>query len=704
MSNLKVEFKPDQSFMQLPDGTPYIHRDISWLSFNFRVLQEAMDINVPLFERMKFLAIYSSNLDEFFRVRMANHRNLLRVGKKTKKELDTDFKQLVIVLRKIVNLQQEVFSEIFEKIIIPELRGQGIYLLRRLDLNHEQKEFVENFFQKNMLPFVQPVLLIKDKIRPFLNNAALYLALWIRPKDDPKGKNQYALVKIPSDHLPRFIQLPSPADQKHLIMLDDMVRHSVSWMFPGYEIIDTYSVKLTRDAELYIDDEFSGDLIQKIRDSLQRRHIGPASRFVFDRMMPLELLELLKDVFALEKIDTLREGRYHNNFDFFQFPDFGMEQLNNAPLPPLSYPPLENSKNIFDSIAQRDHLLHVPFQSYESVVQFFEQAAKDSNVTHIKITQYRVASESRIMQALIDAVAAGKQVSVFIEVKARFDEEANLKWGGILEKAGVQVQYSFPGVKVHAKIALVRRLEEEGPKLYSYMSTGNFHEGTAKVYGDFGLFTAHNEINNEIARVFSFLETVKVPPAQFEHLLVGQFNLRTKLESLIDFEIEQAKAGKPCGITLKMNSIQDQKVIRKLYEASNAGVKIKMIIRGICCIVPGIKGYSENIEIISIVDRFLEHARVFVFHCAGKDKIFLSSADWMVRNLSHRLETVFPIYDQAIKQEILDYLQIQWSDNVKARIIEKDFLNEYAKGQSDLTTRSQIETYYYIKRKMEQLK
>ncbi|MEM6380503.1 MAG: polyphosphate kinase 1, partial [Bacteroidota bacterium] len=400
----------------------------------------------------------------------------------------------------------------------------------------------------------------------------------------------------------------------------------------------------------------------------------------------------------------LREGRYHNNFDFFQFPDFGMEQLKNPPLPPLPYPPLENSADIFGSIAKQDHLLHVPFQSYESVVQFFEQAAKDNRVTHIKITQYRVASESRIMQALIDAVAAGKQVSVFIEVKARFDEEANLKWGDILEKAGVQVQYSFPGVKVHAKIALVRRLEEDGPKLYSYMSTGNFHEGTAKVYGDLGLFTAHNEINNEIARVFSFLETVKVPPAQFEHLLVGQFNLRTKLENLIDFEIGQAKAGKPSSILLKMNSIQDEKIIRKLYEASNAGVKIKMIIRGICCIVPGVKGYSENIEIISIVDRFLEHARVFVFHCAGKEKIYLSSADWMVRNLSHRLETVFPIYDPVIKKEILDYLQIQWSDNVKARIIEKDFLNEYAEGESDLTVRSQIETYYYIKRKMEQLK
>jgi polyphosphate kinase len=420
--------------------------------------------------------------------------------------------------------------------------------------------------------------------------------------------------------------------------------------------------------------------------------------------MPLELLELLKDVFDLEKIDTLREGRYHNNFDFFQFPDFGMEQLKNPPMPALAYPLLENVPDIFAAIDEQDHILHVPFQSYESVVQFFEQAAKDINVTHIKITQYRVASESRIMQALIDAVAAGKQVSVFIEVKARFDEEANLKWGDTLEKAGVQVQYSFPGVKVHAKIALVRRLEPLGPKLYTYMSTGNFHEGTAKVYGDFGLFTAHNEINNEIARVFSFLETVKVPPAQFEHLLVGQFNLRTKLEALIDYEINQAKEGKPAGITLKMNSIQDEKIIRKLYKASNAGVKIKMIIRGICCIVPGIKGYSENIEIISIVDRFLEHARVFVFHNSGDPKIYLSSADWMVRNLSHRLETAFPIYDPAIKQEILDYFQIQLADNVKARIIEKDFLNEYAKSESDLTTRSQVETYYYIKRKMESLK
>ena len=704
MTNLKVDFKPSKNFTQLEDGTPYIHRDITWLSFNYRVLQEAMDNTVPLFERIKFLAIYSSNLDEFFRVRMANHRNLLRVGKKTKKELATDFKQLVVELRKIVNLQQEIYSDIFERMIIPELRQHGIYLLRRLDLNPDQIEFVENYFQENMLPFVQPVLLIKNKIRPFLNNAALYLTLWLKPLDDPKEKEQYALVKIPSDHLPRFIQLPSPSDQKHLIMLDDIVRHSVSWMFPGYEIIDTYSVKLTRDAELYIDDEFSGDLIQKIRDSLQRRHIGPASRFVYDRSMPMELINFLKDVFHLEKIDTLREGRYHNNFDFFNFPDFGNDHLKNNPLPPLPHVALEDSNSIFEAIREKDHLIHVPYQSYEAVIRFFEEAAIDPQVTHIKITQYRVARKSRIMTALMQAVQSGKQVSVFIEVKARFDEEANLKWGEKLEKAGVQVQYSFPGVKVHSKIALVRRLEKKGPILYSYLSTGNFHEGTAKVYGDFGLFTAHEGINNEVARIFSFLETVKVPPAPFEYLLVGQFNLRTKLEALIDFEIKEALAGRPAKMVLKMNSVQDERMIRKLYDASDAGVEIKMIIRGICCIVPQIKGYSENIEIISIVDRFLEHARIFKFHHAGKEKMFLSSADWMVRNLSHRLETAFPVLDPKLKQEIIDHLNIQLADNVKARIIDKDFKNEYSTGINDLATRSQVETYYYLKRQLEMVK
>jgi len=697
-----IDFSPVEELTKMDDGTPFIHRDISWLSFNYRVLQEAMDTTVPLLERIKFLAIYSSNLDEFFRVRMANHRNLLRLGKKTKKELNMDPKVVVKEIRRIVNLQQEVFSDVFENMIVPELANHNIRLLRRLDLDDQQIEFVENFFQDHMLPFVQPVLLVRDRIRPFLNNKALYMTLWLKPVDDEKADHQYALVKIPSDHLQRFIVLPSSGSGRDLIMIDDIVRHSVSWMFPGYEIIDTYSIKLTRDAELYIDDEFSGDLIQKIKDSLQRRHVGPASRFVYDRSMPDDLLEFLKEVFDLEKLDTLREGRYHNNFDFFKFPDFGMTHLKNPPLPPLAYAALEDAGDFWEAIRERDHLIHVPYQSYEPVVRFFEEASRDPNVTHIKITQYRVARKSRIMQALMEAVKAGKQVSVFIEVKARFDEEANLSWGERLEQAGVNVQYSFPGVKVHAKIALVRRLEEAGPVLYTYLSTGNFHEDTAKVYSDFGLFTRDERLSNEVARVFSFLETVKVPPAPFEHLLVGQFNLRTNLEQLIDYEIEQARQGHKAEIILKMNSIQDAKMIKKLYEASQAGVQIKMIVRGICSIVPNVEGFSEHIQVISIVDRFLEHARIFHFHHSGDDLVYLSSADWMVRNLSYRVEAAFPIYDPDLKGEILDYIQIQLNDNVKSRIIDIEFSNAYNRNEADLAIRSQVETYYYVKRKMEQ--
>lgn len=680
------------------ENPPYIHRDISWLSFNYRVLQEAKDPAVPLFERIKFLAIYSSNLDEFFRVRMANHRNLLRVSKKTKKELHIEPKNIVKEIQRIVNLQQQEFGRIFEKEIIPELRKHNIFMLRRLDLNEEQKTFVERYFRDHMLPFVQPVLLVKNKIRPFLNNAALYMTINMKDKDDPDGPNQYAILKIPSDHLPRFIELPAPTNQRDVIMLDDIVRHNVSTMFPGYNIVDTYSIKLTRDAELYIDDEFSGDLVQKIRESLAKRHVGPASRFVYDREMPAALLEFLMEAFDLDKYDILKEGRYHNNFAFFQFPDFNMTHLKNPPLPPLPYHPLEKAKDLFKAIAKSDHLIHPPYHSYESVIRFFEEAAKDPNVTHIKIVQYRVARKSRIMNALIEAVASGKQVSAFIEVKARFDEEANLKWGEKLEKAGVDVNYSFPGVKVHSKLALVRRIEDRGYKMYAYLATGNFHEDTAKVYSDFGLFTADERLVGETARIFSFLETVKVPPQSFEHLLVGQFNLRTSLEELIDYEIEQAKAGKPAQIILKMNSLQDRPMIIKLYEASQAGVKIKLIIRGICCLVPGLKGKSENIEAFSIVDRYLEHARVFIFHNSGDEKIYLSSADWMERNLSYRVETAFPIYDEKLKKEIRDYINIQLNDNVKARVLDAKLRNPYRRSQSDLAIRSQVETYYYIKR------
>lgn len=679
----------------------YIHRDISWLAFNYRVLQEAKDPNVPLLERVKFLAIYSSNLDEFFRVRVANHRNLIKIGKKTIKALDYDPLVILKEIHKIVSKQAVEYSEIFRDQIVPQLRQHDIYLLQRSELNAEQEAFVDTYFQENLLPHIQPVLLQADKIRLFLNNKALYLAVWMKDKEESHGKYQYAIVKIPTDDLPRFINLPSKRNTHDLIMLDEIVRYSVMWLFPGYNIQGTYSIKLTRDGELYIEDEFQGDLVDKIKNSLLKRDIGPASRLVYDKSIPNHLLQYLMNVLGVEKLGLFPEGRYHNNFDFFKFPSFGKDHLKDTPLPPLDYKPFQDHSSIFEPIRERDHLLHLPYHKYESVIQFFEDAARDPLVTHIKIIQYRVASNSRIMEALMQAVKAGKQVYAFVEVKARFDEEANLKWGEQLEKAGIIVRYSFPGLKVHSKLALVRRIEKEGPRLYAYMSTGNFHEVTARLYSDLGLFTTDTRLTNEVARVFAFLETVKLPTEEFQHLLVGQFNLRKSLLEFVDFEIEEAKAGRPAKMTLKMNSLQDELMIDKLYEASQAGVQIELNIRGICCLIAGKKGLSENIKAFSIVDRFLEHTRIFVFHHGGENLVYLSSADWMQRNLSFRIETAFPVYDERLKEEILDVLQIQRFDNVKSRSLKFNHINDYIKSKSDISVRSQHDIYFMLKRKLE---
>ena len=655
----------------------YINRDLSWLSFNYRVLQEAKDVSMPLFERIKFLAIFSSNLDEFFRVRVANHQNVVRVGKKTKKELGYEPKDLLRDIKQIVNKHLEEFSHIFEKQIVPELARNKINMRRRLDLTPEQQLFIEDYFRSYLLPYVQPVLLVKDKVRPFLVNGEIYLAIRLRPKNR-LATEEYAILKIPSDHLSRFIVLPPAKEGEHdFIMLDDIVRHSVTWFFPGYSIVDAYSIKLTRDAELYIDDEFSGDLIQKIKTSLNKRSVGPASRFVYDRTMPDKMVDFMTEMFGIDRKEILPEGRYHNNADFFKFPDFDIKHLKNPPLPPLPYSDLEKTPDFFQKMAVEDHLLYYPYHSYKSVVRFFEEAAEDPDVTHIKIVQYRVAKKSKVMNALIEAAQAGKQVFVFIEAKARFDEEANLIWGEALVQAGVHVRYSMPGIKVHAKIAQVRRLENGKPILYTYLSSGNFHEDTAKIYSDFGLFTSDKKMCEEVSRIFRYLETQEKPKEIFKHLLVGQFNLRERLIAAIDNEIAFAKAGKKASIFLKMNSLEDEEMIDKLYEASGKGVKIQIVVRGICCLVPGIKKMSENIKIISIVDRFLEHARVFIFHNDGKEDTYISSADWMTRNLSFRIETAFPVLNETLKRQIRDFMEIQWNDNVKARKIDMTLSNKF---------------------------
>lgn len=682
---------------------PYIQRDVSWLSFNYRVLQEAKDPAVPLMERIKFLAIYSSNLGEFFRVRIANHRNLVRLGKKTKAQLDFDPKTLLKEILDIVNSQLLEFSSIFERQIIPELKRNKIYILDHKQVNEEQKEYIEKYFRDHMLPFVQPVLLVKHKIKPFLNDAELYLAIELTDRTQ-QSEVQYAITKIPSDHLPRFIELPTSGGKHAVIFLDDIVRHSAELIFPGYQINASYSIKLTRDAELYIDDEYSGDLLQKIKKSLVKRNVGSASRLVYDREMPERLLNFLRESFELVDFDLIPEGRYHNNFDFFKFPDFGMSHLKDVVLTPLPYPEMEKASSVFDVISEKEQLLHFPYHRYESTVRFFEDAAKDPFVTHIKIVQYRVAKRSRVMTALMEAAQTGKQVFAFIEVKARFDEEANLNWGEKLEQEKVNVRYSFPGLKVHSKIALVRRMEEGKARLYAYLSTGNFNEDTARTYTDSALFTADEKITSEVARLFSFLETAKIPSQPFQHLLVGQFNLTLTLKKYIQQEILNARAGKKAKIMLKLNSLQAHDMVDLLYEASNAGVEIKMIIRGICSLVPQKPGFSDNIEVRSIVDRFLEHSRIYYFYNDGEEDLYLSSADWMERNLYYRIETAFPVKDKSLKEELLKLLEIQWRDNLKARVIDESGSNAYVQDSSDLSYRSQLETYYYFKRKLERKK
>jgi polyphosphate kinase len=414
--------------------------------------------------------------------------------------------------------------------------------------------------------------------------------------------------------------------------------------------------------------------------------------------MPDKMVDFMTEMYGIDRKEILPEGRYHNNADFFKFPDFDIKHLKNPPLPPLPYSDLEKTPDFFQKMAVEDHLLYYPYHSYKSVVRFFEEAAEDPYVTHIKIVQYRVAKKSKVMNALIEAAQAGKQVFVFIEAKARFDEEANLIWGEALVQAGVHVRYSMPGIKVHAKIAQVRRLENGKPILYTYLSSGNFHEDTAKIYSDFGLFTSDKKMCDEVSRIFRYLETQEKPKEIFRHLLVGQFNLRERLIAAIDNEIAFAKAGKKASIFLKMNSLEDEEMIDKLYEASGKGVKIQIVVRGICCLVPGVKKMSENIKIISIVDRFLEHARVFIFHNDGKEDTYISSADWMTRNLSFRIETAFPVLNETLKRQIRDFMEIQWNDNVKARKIDMTLSNKFNLKNKDISIRSQFETYFMVKR------
>ncbi len=680
----------------------YFNRELSWLSFNYRVLQEAKDPRVPLFERIKFLAIYSSNLDEFFRVRVASLRSLLRLKQKSRDELKFDPDELLDDIHKTVYKQQEEFGEIYREQIIPELKENNVHLVTDVELTDNQKHFVSEYFQENIVQHIQPILLVKNKIKPFLLNRHLYLAVKLASKikdgENKKRRYSYALVEIPSNKVNRFVRLPDEGEKKYVMFIDDIIRYNLPEIFNAFDITDTFSIKLNRDADLYIEDEFAGNLLQKIQKGLKKRDTGVPSRFLYDKTMPKGFLKFLKESLELEDDDLVPGGRYHNYYDFFGFPNPGLDHLEYKPLSSIPHPTLESCENYFDLIAQKDQSLHFPYHSYKYVIEFLEQAAEDENVKSIKVTQYRVASDSAVVKALIKAAQNGKQVMAFVELKARFDEEANIYWAEEMEKAGVKVYYSFPGLKVHAKMALVERIEDGIAKRYCYLSTGNFNEKTAKIYGDFGLFTNLGKITIEAFIVFNYLARQEVDH-KFKHLLVAQFNMRKKFSKLVEREIENAANGRKAKITLKMNSLEDKKMIKKMYSASRAGVKVTIIVRGICCLVPGVKGLSENINVISIVDRFLEHSRFYLFHSDGEELIYAASADWMKRNLSRRVEVAFPVYDEEVKEEIKHIIKLQINDSVKARLIDKKDKNKYKTNDETELMGSQLATYEYFKKR-----
>ncbi len=682
----------------------YKNRDLSWLSFNHRVLQEAGDKSVPLYERIKFLAIFSSNLDEFFRVRVAYIRALLVLKKKAAKKLDFDPDKLLKRIHKVVTTQQEQFGEIFRNQIRKELNRQGIFLVKETDLTGPQKEFTRTHFQEHVQPHLQPIFLSSDKEPPFLENRSLYLAVKLLRKPleaeeklqkKDHEESQYAIVEIPTQHTSRFVLLPRKGNNYYLMFLDDLIRLRLPDVFPSHTVVSAHVAKLTRDAELYIDDEFEGDLVEKVKKALSKRKTGVPSRFLFDADMPKKLLALIKEMFSLDEEDLVPGGRYHNFSDFFSFPNpKSLATLTYQPMPPLQSQELDG--DMFSAIGDKDRLMYFPYNSYDPVIRFLREAAANQKVGSIQITLYRVATDSAVVEQLIQAAKNGTIVTAFVEVKARFDEESNIRWAEELEKAGARVLYSFPGLKVHAKLCLVT-MADARQKQYAYLGTGNFNEKASTLYTDFGFFTANGQLTDEVARVFEVLSRNK-KKAEFDHLLVAPFNMREMFEKMLEQEMKNAKDGKNAFVIAKMNGLEDPDMIAKLYEASETGVKISLIVRGICCLIPGIKGMSENIEVVSIVDRYLEHARAYIFHNGGEDKYFLSSADWMRRNLSHRIEVAFPIYDKLMQEEIRTILNLQLGDNVKARIINKKQDNSMRRVDGNASLRAQYAVYEFLKR------
>lgn len=682
----------------------YINREISWLQFNERVLQESADKNVPLIERLRFLGIFSNNLDEFFKVRYATVKRIVEAGKQGKSVLGGEIaKDLLEEITEIVIKQQADSLTILGN-IEKELEKKNIFIINEKEVKEHQVEFIKTYFIQKVSPVLMTIILNDLAEFPMLKDTAAYLAIRMVLKKEPKtrkGKREirYALIEIPKG-IDRFVVLPKEKNKNHIILLDDLIRfslHSIFNMF-DYQAISAHMIKITRDAELDMDNDLSKSFIEKISTSVEHRQISDPVRFVYDQAIGKDTLRFLREKMHIVDTDSvIPGGRYHNRRDYMNFPSLGRKDLLYAKISPLPVKGLTMEGSLFERVAKKDYLQYTPYQTFYYIIKFLREAALDPKVRNIKITVYRLADNSQIMASLINAVKNGKQVTVQIELQARFDEQANIQYAEQLQAEGVKLIFGVRGLKVHSKICLIEREEEGTLKRYGFISTGNFNEATAKIYTDYTLFTSHEPILKELGRVFDFFETTyKIN--KYKHLIVSPHYTKSVFKKLIDQEIKNAKAGKEAHIKIKMNSFTSYKMVDKLYEASNAGVKIQLIIRGICCLVPGVKGMSENIEAISIVDKFLEHPRVFIFCNEGNPKVYISSADWMTRNLDYRVEVGCPIYDEDIKEELMDVFELTWKDNVKARIFSERQDNAYRRDRNP-KLRSQFAIYdFYVQK------
>jgi polyphosphate kinase len=679
------------------DENKFINREISWLYFNDRVLQEAEDKKVPIIERMRFLGIFSNNLDEFFRVRVATLRRLMKFENKQSIALAYSPQNLLNQIQELVIFQQKKFRSIYQE-ILKELAKNDVNIIDEKQLNQNQKEYLSNYYKEKVEPQLVPIMLRNAPKFPYLKDRTIYLFAAFNSANSKKI--QYSLIEIPTQSISRFVEIPAVGKKRYLIYLEDVIRFSLPQIFAIFnpDIIESYVIKITRDAELDLDDDISESFYEKLKKSLEKRKKGAPVRFIYDENIPLKYLSYLLNKIKLHEDDNvIPGGRYHNFKDFIKFPNIGKSSFEYEKLPYIAHPFLKSASSILDVVRKQDLLLHFPYQNFDYIIDMIREAAIDPMVLKIEISIYRLASDSKIINALINASINGKEVVAVVELQARFDEEANLQWSKQLTDEGVVIRFGISGLKVHSKLILITRKEAPINKRFAFIGTGNFHEGTAKRYSDLALLTANDEITLEVKRVFDFMEKPYIP-VEFKHLMVSPVFMRDHLIKLIDFEIDQSKRKKKASIRLKLNSLLDETLILKLYEASQAGVKIDLIVRGICSLIPGVKGLSENIKAISIVDKYLEHVRILNFYHAGENKIYISSADWMQRNLDLRVEVACPIYNEDLKSEIMDFFNIQWSDNTKARIFDGKKSDKFVKT-GKIEIRAQDSFYHYLNNK-----